>query len=167
MIHQHTLEDPNMPDTPFTPALTFAFEIRARLEPTMHVGHGDGEKTEFTPIVGGTVDGPLLRGVVLPGGGDWSNTRGRVCELDARYLLRAEDGAVIDIVNRGYYHEDGDGPDQFDGDLQVTRAGVYYRTSPTFRTDAPAHRWLSRTVFVGLAREAEEHSVAIRMYALL
>ncbi|MBB2911008.1 hypothetical protein FHS43_002273 [Streptosporangium becharense] len=157
-----------MPDAriPFTPALTFAFEIRASLAPTLHVGHGDGEKTEFTPITGGTVDGPLLRGLVLPSGGDWSNTRGRVCELDARYLLQAEDGAVIDIINRGYYHEGAETPDQYDDDLQVTHAGVYYRTSPVFRTDAPAHRWLAETVFVGLAREAEDGIVAIRMYAL-
>ncbi|MCD0449516.1 DUF3237 domain-containing protein [Actinocorallia sp. API 0066] len=149
------------------PAFTFAFEIRADLAPTLHVGHGDGEKTEFTPITGGTVQGPLLNGTVLPGGGDWSNTRGRVCELDARYLLRADDGAVIDIVNRGYYHEEEpDAPAQHDDGLEVAATGVYYRTSPTFRTDAPAHLWLARTVFVGLAREAGPHTVAIRMYAL-
>lgn len=158
-----------MPDTasPFAPALTFAFEIRADLAPTLHVGHGAGERTEFTPITGGTVDGPLLRGTVLPGGGDWSGTRGDVCQLDARYLLRAEDGAVIDIVNRGYYHEAGDSPEQFDGDLQVSAPGVYYRTSPVFRTDAPAHLWLARTVFVGLARASDPEAVFIRMYALL
>ncbi|GAA3583195.1 hypothetical protein GCM10022419_076190 [Nonomuraea rosea] len=152
--------------SPFAPVLSFAFEIRAELAPTLHVGHGDGEKTEFTPIVGGTVEGPSLRGIVLPGGGDWSNTRGRVCELDARYLIQAEDGAVIDIVNRGYYHEGTECPGQDDGALQVTRPGVYYRTSPVFRTDAPAHRWLAETVFVGLAREADGDAVAIRMYAL-
>src|SRR4051794_12498857 len=158
-----------MPDTQpaFAPALTFAFEIRAALAPSLHVGHGDGERTEFTPITGGTVDGPLLRGTVLPGGGDWSNTRGDVCQLDARYLLQAEDGAVIDIVNRGYYHEGPDSPEQHDGDLQVSWPGVYYRTSPVFRTDAAAHRWLARTVFVGLARALEPETVTIRMYALL
>ncbi|MCO5999023.1 DUF3237 domain-containing protein [Actinoallomurus sp. WRP9H-5] len=104
--------------------------------------------------------------MVLPGGGDWSNTRGRVCELDARHLLQADDGAVIDIVDRGYYHEHTEGSDQYDGDLRVTEKGVYYRTSPTFRTDAPAHRWLAETIFVGLARQAEGDVVAIRMYAL-
>ncbi|WP_338703022.1 DUF3237 domain-containing protein [Streptomyces sp. Q6] len=150
----------------FSPALTFAFEIRAHLEPSLHIGHGDGEVTEFTPIVGGTVDGPLLRGTVLAGGGDWSSTRGEVCELDARYLLRAEDGAVIDVVNRGYYRPAPDVPDQFDGDLQVTHAGHYYRTHPVFRTDARAHRWLAETVFVGLARPEGDDVVAIRMYAL-
>ncbi|MGW0561505.1 DUF3237 domain-containing protein [Streptomyces sp. NPDC003016] len=151
---------------PFTPALVFAFEIRAHVTETLHIGHGDGETTEFTPITGGSVEGPLLRGQVLAGGGDWSSTRGEVCELDARYLIRADDGAVIDIVNRGYYRPKSDSPDQYDGDLQVSETGHYYRTSPVFRTDAPAHRWLAETVFVGLARPEGEDVVAIRMYAV-
>ncbi len=150
----------------FTPALDFAFEIRAEVTDTLHIGHGDGETTEFTPIVGGSVDGPLLRGKVLAGGGDWSSTRGEVCELEARYLLQADDGAVIDIVNRGYYRPRADAPDQFDGELRVSEAGHYYRTSPVFRTDAPAHRWLAETVFVGLARPDGDRVVVIRMYAL-
>lgn len=152
----------------FTPALVFAFEIRAHVTETLHIGHGEGEITEFTPIVGGSVEGPLLRGKVLAGGGDWSSTRGEVCELDARYLIQADDGAVIDIANRGFYRPRADSPDQYDGDLRVSEAGHYYRTSPVFRTDAPAHRWLAETVFVGLARPDGEDGdvVAIRMYAV-
>ncbi|SEN37298.1 Protein of unknown function [Nonomuraea pusilla] len=52
----------------FAPSLAFAFEIRAQIAPTLHVGHGDGERTEFTPIVGGTVTRPRLSGTVLPEG---------------------------------------------------------------------------------------------------
>lgn len=154
----------------FAPSLTYAFEIRAAVAPSLHIGHGDGERTEFTPITGGSVRGPRLNGTVLAGGGDWSNTRGTVCELEARYLIRADDGAVIDIVNRGYYHEGTDGTDQFDGDLRVAGAGSYFRTSPVFRTDAPAHRWLARTVFVGLARAEGDPErggdIVIRCYAV-
>ncbi|GAB2505066.1 DUF3237 domain-containing protein [Nocardiopsis aegyptia] len=149
----------------FTPALTFAFEIRARVSEPLHVGHGDGERTEFTPITGGTVHGPRLNGTVLAGGGDWSDTRGDVCALEARYLVQADDGAVIDIVNRGYYHEGRPCPDQFDGELKVAESGVYFRTSPVFRTDAPAHRWLAETVFVGLARAEEDH-IVIRFHSV-
>ncbi|MDX6741377.1 DUF3237 domain-containing protein [Actinocorallia sp. A-T 12471] len=150
------------------PALRFAFEIHVDLAPTLHIGHGTGERTEFTPITGGKVTGPLLNGAVLPGGGDWSSTRGTVCELDARYLLQADDGAVIDIANRGYYHEDDPtAPAQQDGPLKTSAPGVYYRTSPVFRTDAAPHLWLTRMVFVGLARDAGPHAIAIRMYALL
>ncbi|WP_405851228.1 DUF3237 domain-containing protein [Streptomyces sp. NBC_00090] len=47
-----------------------------------------------------------------------------------------------------------------------TEAGHYYRTSPVFRTDDPAHHWLAETVFVGLARPGGEGAVIIRMYAL-
>lgn len=151
--------------TSSTPGLTFAFEIRAQVGETLHIGHGDGEVTEFTPITGGTVDGPRLRGTVLAGGGDWSSTRGEVCELDARYLILAEDGAVVDIANRGFYRPAPDSPDQFDNGLQTAHAGHYYRTSPVFRTDAPAHRWLAGTVFVGLARP-EDDVVVIRMYSV-
>ncbi|MEU9431023.1 DUF3237 domain-containing protein [Streptomyces sp. NPDC048252] len=148
-----------------TPSLTYAFEIRAAVAPSLHIGHGDGERTEFTSITGGTVHGPRLGGTVLAGGGDWSNTRGTVCELEARYLLRADDGAVIDIVNRGYYHEHADSPDLYDGTLRLAESGTYFRTAPVFRTDAPQHRWLARTVFVGLAREEDGH-IVIRCYTV-
>ncbi|WP_306370721.1 DUF3237 domain-containing protein [Nocardiopsis sp. CC223A] len=149
----------------FAPALTYAFEIRARIDPALHIGHGDGERLEFTPITGGDVRGPLLNGTVVAGGGDWSATRGEVCELEARYLIRADDGAVIDIVNRGYYRPTADGPDQHDGPVRVTRPDEYFRTQPVFRTDAPAHRHLAETVFIGLAREQDGH-IVIRCYAL-
>ncbi|MEU7278446.1 DUF3237 domain-containing protein [Streptomyces sp. NPDC045431] len=147
------------------PSLTFVFEIRAEIAEHLHIGHGDGERTEFTPITGGSVHGPRLTGTVLPGGGDWSSTRGEIFQLEARYLIRADDGAVIDIVNRGYYHEGGTSPEQYDGALMVARAGTYFRTAPVFRTDAPAHRWLAETVFVGLAREEDGH-IVIRCYSV-
>ncbi|MEU6478541.1 DUF3237 family protein [Streptomyces sp. NPDC047017] len=78
----------------------------------------------------------------------------------------AEDGAVIDIADRGFCHPAPGSPDQYDGTLHVTHAGHYYRTSPVFRTDAPAHRRLAETVFVGLARPDGDDVVVIRLYAL-
>jgi len=51
------------------PALEFAFEIRVEVTEDRHVGRGSDERLTFAPIVGGTVDGPQLRGEVLPGGG--------------------------------------------------------------------------------------------------
>ena len=87
-----------------SPRLEFAFEARVSLGPSEHVGNGAGDVLDFTPITGGSVDGPRLRGTVVPGGGDWSVRRGATMfELDARYLIRAEDGALVDIANHGYY----------------------------------------------------------------
>ena len=139
--------------TPQHPELDFAFEVRVDIAPTERIGHGGGDVLSFTPITGGTIAGPRLNGTVVAGGGDWSVERGDVIELDARYLLRADDGALIDIVNRGFYRV----PPEL---VEAARAGdpipeehVYFRTSPVFRTDAPAHRWMAESVFVGLARD--------------
>ena len=150
------------------PQLRFAFEARVDIGPSEHVGHGSGDVLDFTPITGGTVDGPRLRGNIVPGGGDWSVQRGpTVCELDARYLIRSEDGALIDIVNHGFFRTSA--PEVMDraaAGEEVDAEDIYFRTSPVFRTDAPQHRWLAETVFVGLARD-EAGQICIRFYELL
>jgi hypothetical protein len=147
------------------PELEFAFEVRVDIGPSEHVGHGTGDELTFTPITGGTVEGPRLRGVVVPGGGDWAVERGTTTQIEARYLLRAEDGALIDIVNRGYYRASPQVLARLEAGEHVDQAELYFRTSPVFRTDAPAHRWLAETVFVGLARD-EGQQVCIRFYAV-
>jgi Protein of unknown function (DUF3237) len=150
------------------PHLRFAFEARVDCAPGEHVGNGDGDPLEFVPIVGGTVDGPRLRGTVVPGGGDWSIKRGpTLYELDARYLLRAEDGALIDVVNRGFYRtKNAEAMTRMEAGEELPATEVYFRTYPVFRTDAPRHRWLAETVFVGLARD-EAGQVCIRFYEVL
>lgn len=86
------------------PELRFAFEARVDVAPNLHVGHAGGAPVGFVPITGGTVAGPRLNGTVVPGGGDWAvERRGVAIDLDARYLVRADDGAYIDIVNRGFW----------------------------------------------------------------
>jgi len=47
------------------PRLRFAFEARVDVGSSEHVGHGAGDVLDFTPITGGTVEGPRLRGTVV------------------------------------------------------------------------------------------------------
>lgn len=62
-------------------------------------GHG---QRRFIPISGGRFSGPRINGEVLPGGGDWQLQRSDgVLEIEARYNLRAEDGSIISVLNRG------------------------------------------------------------------
>ena len=84
---------------------------------------------------------------------------------DARYLLRANDGAVIDVANRGFWRAGPVTAARLDAGDSVHEADYYYRTSPVFTTDAETHAWLTRTVFVGLARE-EHGKVCIRFFSL-
>jgi hypothetical protein len=150
------------------PRLAFAFEVRADIGPSEHVGNGPGDVLDFTPVTGGTVDGPRLRGSVVPGGGDWSVQRGpTVYELDARYLIRAEDGSLIDVVNRGFYRtSSAEAMARAEAGEDLGDSEVYFRTSPVFRTDAPQYRWMAETVFVGVARD-DVGQVCIRFFEVL
>jgi hypothetical protein len=154
------------------PALEFAFELRVNIAPGHHIGRGPDEELSFTPITGGTIAGPLLNGTVLSGGGDWAVTRSGTAELSARYLLRADDGAVIDVLNRGYYRASPEVQARIDGGELVPESdpGLYFRTAPVFQTDAPQHRWLAEHQFIGLARdgvdEAGGEQVCVRVFVL-
>ena len=77
------------------PALEYVFEIRARIDPDLHIGRGPEERLSFTPVSGGSVAGPRLSGVVLPGGGDWAVERFGTAQLNRgrRRLPRGELGA--------------------------------------------------------------------------
>lgn len=147
------------------PTLTFAFEARVAVADSLRIGRGPGEELWFTPITGGTVAGPRLNGRVLPYGGDWSVTRGDETTLDARYLLEADDGSVIDIHNRGVWRAEPDIEKRVEAGEDVDETEYYYRTSPAFQTDASTHAWLNSTVFIGMAR-GEDHTVCIRFFEL-
>ena len=149
------------------PSLEYAFEIRVDVAPDLRIGRGVDESLTFTPITGGTVAGPLLNGKVLPGGGDWAVERSGTAQLEARYLLRADDGAVIDILNRGYFRATPEVLARYERGENVPEGdpGVYFRTAPVFQTDAPGHRWLAEHQFIGLARD-EDGQVCIRVFVL-
>ncbi len=145
------------------PMLRFSFEVRVDVDAPQHVGRGPSEVLEFVPITGGTVAGPDLNGTIVAGGGDWMITRGDTIELDARYLIRTDDGALIDVVNHGYFRASPQQVERLDRRESVPEDQYYFRTSPRFRTDAPAHAWLTGHVFVGMARE-DEGQIRIRFF---
>lgn len=150
---------------PRTPELQFAFELFIDVEEGWHIGRGADEKLWFTPVTGGTIIGPRLSGTVISGGGDWSIKRQDTTQVEARYLIRAEDGAVIDVVNRGYFRATPEVEARLDAGEAVAEDEYYFRTAFEFRTDAQEHRWLSESQFVGFGRD-EEGQIRIRVYLL-
>ena len=147
------------------PTLTFAFEAQVEIAESIRIGRGPSEEVWFTPITGGVVTGPRLNGEVLPYGGDWSTTRPTGTTLDARYRLKADAGAVIDSLNRGFWRADADIEARAEAGEELSEDQYYYRTQPVFQTDAEAHSGLTSTVFIGMAR-GEQGKVCIRFFEL-
>jgi Protein of unknown function (DUF3237) len=103
----------------------------------------------FAPIASGTFDGPRLRGRVLPGGGDWTLLRSDgVLELDLRFTLETDDGALIYMSSFGFRH----GPTEVLAALargeEVDPSRYYFRTTPRFETSAPRYAYLNRLIAI-------------------
>jgi hypothetical protein len=133
-------------------------ELRSRLLCVLDLTLGEVTLFGDTPygtrrmvqVVGGSFEGPRLRGTVV-GGGDWSlvGSDGAL-RLDARSTLRTDDGALLYVSYRGIRH----GPPEvmqalLRGD-EVAPDRYYFRTAPAFETAAEKYAWLNRIVAVGV-----------------
>jgi len=131
------------------PSLEFVFEARVTIAPTVDMGETPRGRQRMIPITGGVVEGPNFRGTVLPGGADWQILRpDGATELTAQYVIRAEDGTQIAVVNRALRHAPPEINARLLANEKVDPALVYFRGSPTFASAAPAHDWLNRSIFI-------------------
>lgn len=149
------------------PPLEFAFEASIQVGEPVDLGDSGGTRRRFVPILGGTVSGPALDAEVLPGGGDWQELHadGRTV-IQARYLLRTRDGAVIAVDNPGLRVAAPSVIVRLSAGEDVDPALYYFRTTPHFDVKAGPHAWLMRHVFLcrGIRRP---HAVILRFFQVL
>ncbi|HEY4773704.1 MAG TPA: DUF3237 family protein, partial [Xanthobacteraceae bacterium] len=147
---------------PITPRLEFVFRIRMELGTRQKFGPlPQGGLRGFVAAAGGTIDGPRLKGRVVPhSGGDWALYRpDHAVAFDARYMLEADDGTMIYMKNRGYRHAPPEIAARMEALDPVDPADYYMRVAPTFETPAGKHDWQMRTVIVGSAQRSADHSI--------
>ena len=108
-------------------------------------------------ITGGRFSGERLSGRVLPGGADWQVIRpDGVADLDARYTLETNDGALIYVRNHGYRHGPAEVLKRISLGEAVDPSLYYMRTTPLFETGDARYAWLNRMICVGTgARRAD------------
>ncbi|MEO3760403.1 DUF3237 domain-containing protein [Mycobacterium sp. B14F4] len=125
------------------------FDMHVDLLPAQPIATPLGARLTFV-TTGGSIDGPKLRGEVLPGGGDWlmvgSDGVGRV---DVRATLRTHDDALIHYEARGVIKIPADGLDRLGAGEVLPFADTYVRTTPTMETSDDRYAWLSEIVTVG------------------
>ena len=148
------------------PQLVFAFELRAQVGAPTEIGAVTHGRRRIVPILGGTVQGPLLKAKVVPGGADWQVIQSDgFTELDTRYTLETEQGRLVYVQNAGIRHAAPDVMQKLLAGQAVDPKLVYFRTVPKFETAAPELQWLARSVFVGVG-ERFPNEVVVRFYRL-
>jgi hypothetical protein len=149
------------------PELRFAFEIEVEVAAPLDFGETQAGHRRVVPIAGGRVSGPRLQGRILPVGADWQILRpDGTADLDARYTIQANDGALIYVLNRGVRHGPAEVLARLSRGELVDPAAYYFRSAAAFETSAPRHAWLTRAVVVGVG-ERYPDKVIIRFWELL
>jgi Protein of unknown function (DUF3237) len=105
-------------------------------------------------VIGGTIEGPRLKGTILRSGGDWLTIRADgSMDLDVRSTMQTDDGALI------YTHYKGRlvlSPEMVDM-TPTERAAVdpsnyYFRTAPLYETDSEKYAWVNKIQAIGVGR---------------
>jgi hypothetical protein len=149
------------------PQLEFIFAAQVAVEQPLDLGDVGKGARRIVPIAGGEFSGPNMRGKVLPGGADWQVIRtDGVAELEARYTLRTDDGALIYVRNLAYRH----GPPEVIAALAAGRpvdpASYYFRGATFFETSDARYAWIAANIVI-CSGEREPAGVKVKFYKVL
>ncbi|WP_066797387.1 DUF3237 domain-containing protein [Sphingomonas soli] len=129
--------------------LEFVTELVVELTRPHEMGDAPEGTKRIIPIVGGSASGPRLNGRILNVGADWQKVSADgIAELDARYALETEDGAVIEIVSRGIRHASAEIAARIAAGETVPPEDYYMRTAIRLSAGHPAYDWVNRSIFV-------------------
>lgn len=145
--------------------LTEVFSLAVDVGVPQSVGRDAAGERRCVPITGGSVAGKIS-GVVLAGGADWQVLRpDGLADLDARYMLKLESGALVEVWSRGLRI----GPTEVMAKLargeRVDPSSYYMRTAMRFETAAPELQWLVQRLHVGIGERTPDQ-VRLKVYCV-
>jgi Protein of unknown function (DUF3237) len=107
---------------------------------------------------GGWVEGPRIKGKIVPPSGDWlKTTASGIYRLDVRLTVQTDDGAILYVSYNGV--------SQCDPKSQLLKVGdCYFITAPTFETQSERYLWLNGVQAVGKMIELKRGDDAHLMY---
>jgi hypothetical protein len=153
--------------SPMALQFEFLMNVAAGVGELVSMGGGPLGERRVVSILGGTFEGPQLRGTILPGGADWQIARADgVLDIDARYALRTDDGALVRVVSQGYRHAPPDVLAALGRGEDVPREKYFFRTVMRFETGAADLLWLNRTIAVATAQR-KARQVLLEVHRLL
>ena len=140
------------------------FYLHLQLSGPVDVGQtGPAGLRRIVSILGGSLQGPGLKGKIMPGA-DYQIVRADgLTEIDAHYVVQMESGDLLYVTNRGMRHAPAEVLRKLNAGEQVDQSQIYFRTVVSVETAAPALQWMTRTIFV-CAGERQPNEAVIHVY---
>jgi hypothetical protein len=116
----------------------FLYKINLTLETPLEIGKLPIGKRVIYPVIGGTFEGPKIKGKVRAFGADWVLRLDSITtKLDVRLLLETDDGQLISNTYSGIVYNNPNG-------------ATYWRITPIFETASKKYEWLNYLLAVGV-----------------
>ena len=132
---------------PTPPALIPMAQVLCEVGTLVTLGQGKYGERRYVPLGGGTVRGPELNGTLVEGGVDWQvNRSDGVLDIAAHYVIRTEDGALIEVQSDGMRHGPAAVMARLAQGEAVGRDEYFFRTIMRFQTGAPAWAHLNKVL---------------------
>lgn len=138
------------------PELEFVLQLKVKLGQAYGVGKTAHGNRFVIPIIGGTFEGPDIKGEVLNGGADYQlqNMEMGRTEVEAIYCVRTDDGVTIYIRNNGIIANDG--------------GKNYFYCSPKFEAPTDSkYAWLNNAVYVCRPDGFEEGAIILKVWKVI
>ncbi|WP_421838855.1 DUF3237 domain-containing protein [Novosphingobium sp.] len=132
-----------------TIALEHVCDLVVELSAPHEMGAALTGTRRIIPIVGGTARGERINGRILNVGADWQTVQaGGVAQLDARYAIETDDGAVIEVVSQGIRHASAEVAARIVAGEAVPPSEYYMRTAIRLDCGHPDYAWVARSIYV-------------------
>ncbi len=129
--------------------LEYAFQLKAHYDPPT-LSHTPKGNFRYQDLTAGEAQGERLNATVYPdSGGQYDTVRAdKTRDVDAHFILKAENGEYIYVEHVGYHRADG-----------------YYRAIGYIEADAKgAYDWVNNTTFVVTAKESPDQREVVFYY---
>ncbi len=140
--------------------------IHCQVGALVSLGESPHGERRYVPLGCGRVQGPELSGDLVEGGVDWQVRRADgVLEIAAHYVIRAEDGALIEVRSDGLRHGSAEVMAALARGEALPREAYFFRTLMRFQTGAPAWLHLNRVMAIA-SGERQADQVVLDVYRL-
>lgn len=152
--------------TPSAPGLEFAAHVSVDLSEPQEFGNVPTGVRRIIPIIGGTIEGPLLSAEILTGGADWQIvTPDGTAIIDTRYSAATPSGAQLFLSTQGVRHGSPEVLARLAAGENVPTDEYYFRLTIRLESGAPELAWVNQTVFIASA-ERQASTVHYDLFAV-
>ena len=135
----------------------FVFEASIKRGDAMNVGPSKFGSRRVVDLLGGSFQGPNIRGEIPSGGTSvYVDRPDGATVVNAQYVLKTDDGVIIYTLNEGLIVPMGEGKPP------------YIRTTASFEAPIGKYDWLNKALYLGLAHPNPVAQTSnLRIYKIL